>query len=202
MNFLELLSPAGDAKSFKAAILAGANAIFFGVENFNARQRAENISFENLSDLINLAKSKNVKSYLTLNTLVYDSEFSNLFETVQKAIQCGIDAVIVQDMGVLYFVKQNFPDLEIHASTQMTTHNILQCEFLSEVGVSQINLSRELSLVELKPLVKFLNSKNIIAEIFVHGAYCISFSGQCYLSNYLYSEAGNTPNLYKVAAEI
>lgn len=191
MNFLELLSPAGDAKSFKAAILAGANAIFFGVENFNARQRAENISFENLSDLINLAKSKNVKSYLTLNTLVYDSEFSNLFETVQKAIQCGIDAVIVQDMGVLYFVKQNFPDLEIHASTQMTTHNILQCEFLSEVGVSQINLSRELSLVELKPLVKFLNSKNIIAEIFVHGAYCISFSGQCYLSNYLYSEAGN-----------
>ena len=78
MNFVELLSPAGDAKSFKAAILAGANAIFFGVENFNARQRAENISFENLSDLIKLAKSKNVKSYLTLNTLVYDSEFSLL----------------------------------------------------------------------------------------------------------------------------
>ena len=172
MNFLELLSPAGDAKSFKAAILAGANAIFFGVENFNARQRAENISFENLSDLINLAKSKNVKSYLTLNTLVYDSEFSNLFETVQKAIQCGIDAVIVQDMGVLYFVKQNFPDLEIHASTQMTTHNILQCEFLSEVGVSQINLSRELSLVELKPLVKFLNSKKY---------YCRNFCSWCIL---------------------
>ena len=191
MNSVELLSPAGDAKSFKAAILAGANAIFFGVENFNARQRAENISFENLSDLIKLAKSKNVKSYLTLNTLVYDSEFSLLIETVQNAIECGIDAVIIQDMGVLFLIKKFFPDLEIHASTQMTTHNILQCEFLSEVGVSQINLSRELSLSELKPLVKVLNEKNIVAEIFVHGAYCISFSGQCYFSNYLYGEAGN-----------
>ena len=146
MNFVELLSPAGDVKSFKAAILAGANAIFFGVSDFNARQRAENISFENLIDLIKLAKSKNVKSYLTLNTLVFDSEFSLLVETVKNAVACGVDAVIVQDLGVLSVVKKLFPELEIHASTQMTTHNILQCEFLSEVGVSQINLSRELSL--------------------------------------------------------
>ncbi|MBQ1197647.1 MAG: U32 family peptidase, partial [Spirochaetaceae bacterium] len=191
MNFVELLSPAGDVKSFKAVILAGANAIFFGVSDFNARQRAENISFENLIDLIKLAKSKNVKSYLTLNTLVFDSEFSLLVETVKNAVACGVDAVIVQDLGVLSVVKKLFPELEIHASTQMTTHNILQCEFLSEVGVSQINLSRELSLDELKPIVKYLNTKNIIAEIFVHGAYCISFSGQCYFSNYLYGEAGN-----------
>ena len=191
MNFVELLSPAGDVKSFKAAILAGANAIFFCVSDFNARQRAENISFENLIDLIKLAKSKNVKSYLTLNTLVFDSEFTLLVETVKNAVACGVDAVIVQDLGVLSVVKKLFPDLEIHASTQMTTHNILQCEFLSEVGVSQINLSRELSLDELKPIVKYLNTKNIIAEIFVHGAYCISFSGQCYFSNYLYGEAGN-----------
>ena len=191
MSFVELLSPAGDVKSFKAAILAGANAIFFGVSDFNARQRAENISFENLIQLIKLAKSKNVKSYLTLNTLVFDSEFSLLVETVKNAVACGIDAVIVQDLGVLFVVKKLFPDLEIHASTQMTTHNILQCEFLSELGVSQINLSRELSLIELKPLVNFLNKKNIVAEIFVHGAYCISFSGQCYFSKYLYEEAGN-----------
>lgn len=191
MSFVELLSPAGDVKSFKAAILAGANAIFFGVSDFNARQRAENISFENLIQLIKLAKSKNVKSYLTLNTLVFDSEFSLLVETVKNAVACGIDAVIVQDFGVLFVVKKLFPDLEIHASTQMTTHNILQCEFLSQHGVSQINLSRELSLDELKPLVNFLNKKNIVAEIFVHGAYCISFSGQCYFSKYLYEEAGN-----------
>ena len=191
MSFVELLSPAGDVKSSKAAILAGANAIFFGVSDFNARQRAENISFENLIQLIKLAKSKNVKSYLTLNTLVFDSEFSLLIETVKNAVACGIDAVIVQDLGVLFVVKKLFPDLEIHASTQMTTHNILQCEFLSQVGVSQINLSRELSLNELKPLVNFLNKKNIVAEIFVHGAYCISFSGQCYFSKYLYEEAGN-----------
>ena len=191
MKFVELLSPAGDVKSFKAAILAGANAIFFGVSDFNARQRAENISFENLIELIKLAKSKNVKSYLTLNTLVFDSEFPLLVETVNKAVACGIDAVIVQDLGVLFVVKKLFPDLEIHASTQITTHNILQCEFLSELGVSQINLSRELSINELKPLVNFLNKKNIVAEIFVHGAYCISFSGQCYFSKYLYEEAGN-----------
>ena len=191
MSFVELLSPAGDVKSFKAAILAGANAIFFGVSDFNARQRAENISFENLIQLIKLAKSKDVKSYLTLNTLVFDSEFSLLVKTVKNAVACGIDAVIVQDLGVLFVVKKLFPDLEIHASTQMTTHNILQCEFLSELGVSQINLSRELSINELKPLVNFLNKKNIVAEIFVHGAYCISFSGQCYFSKYLYEEAGN-----------
>ena len=191
MSFVEFLSPAGDVKSFKAAILAGANAIFFGVSDFNARQRAENISFENLVQLIKLAKSKNVKSYLTLNTLVFDSEFSLLVETVKNAVACGIDAVIVQDLGVLFVVKKLFPDLEIHASTQMTTHNILQCEFLSQHGVSQINLSRELSINELKPLVQFLNKKNIVAEIFVHGAYCISFSGQCYFSKYLYEEAGN-----------
>ena len=86
-------------------------------------------------------------------------------ETVKNAVACGVDAVIVQDLGVLYVVKKLFPDLEIHASTQMTTHNILQCEFLSEVGVSQINLSRELSLDELKPIVKYLNKKNIVAEI-------------------------------------
>lgn len=191
MNSVELLSPAGDSKSFKAAILAGANAIFFGVENFNARQRAENISFENLSDLIKLAKSKNVKSYLTLNTLVYDSEFSLLIETVQTAIECGIDAVIIQDMGVLFLIKKFFPNLEIHASTQMTTHNVLQCDFLIQENFAQVNLSRELSLSELKPLVQKLNENNIVAEIFVHGAYCISFSGQCYFSNYLYGEAGN-----------
>lgn len=191
MNCVELLSPAGDAKSFKAAILAGANAIFFGVENFNARQRAENISFENLSDLIKLAKSKNVKTYLTLNTLVYDSEFSLLLETVQKSVDYGIDAVIIQDMGVLFLLKKLFPNLELHASTQMTTHNVLQCDFLIQENFSQVNLSRELSLNELKPLIKKLNENNIVAEIFVHGAYCISFSGQCYFSNYLYGEPGN-----------
>lgn len=194
MNKVELLSPAGDENAFKASILAGCDAIYFGLENFNARQRAENLKTENISKLIKIAKSKNVKCYLTVNILIYDDEFSQLVELLTNAINNGIDAVIVQDFGLVYIIQKLFPQLEIHASTQMTTHNILQCELLSNEKIKQVNLSRELSLQQLKPLVEYLNKNNIVAEIFVHGAYCISYSGQCYLSNYLYSEAGNRGN--------
>ena len=194
MNKVELLSPAGDENAFKASILAGCDAIYFGLENFNARQRAENLKTENISKLIKIAKSKNVKCYLTVNILIYDEEIISLLELITNAVNSGIDAVIVQDFGIVYLIQKLFPQLEIHASTQMTTHNLLQCQLLSKENIKQVNLSRELSLEQLRPLVEFLNKNNIVAEIFVHGAYCISFSGQCYFSNYLYSEAGNRGN--------
>ncbi|MDY5123368.1 MAG: U32 family peptidase [Treponema sp.] len=190
-NQIELLAPAGDEDCFKAAIAAGADAIYFGLEHFNARTRAKNLTVEQAKYLIPLAHQHKCRAYLTLNTLITDEEIPAAISLVEKAVDCGIDALIIQDLGVLKAVHTCFPDLEIHASTQMTTHNLSQCKFLSRLGVSQVNLSRELSLPEIQKITKFLHSKNIVPEIFVQGAYCISYSGQCYLSGYLYNQAGN-----------
>lgn len=191
MKTLELLSPAGDSDSFKVAIAAGADAVYFGVGNFNARVRAKNIKVSELSNLVSIAKINNVKTYLTLNILFYDDEFSELLELVATAVKCGIDAIIVQDLGLLYVLKQKFPKLELHASTQFTTHTVEQCKFLAKFGVSQINLSRELSMPEMQKIIDYLESAKIVPEVFTHGAFCVSFSGQCYFSSALYNQAGN-----------
>lgn len=191
MNNIELLSPAGSPDAFKAAIDAGSTAVYFGVERFNARVRAENITLDELKTLIPLAKSKGVKTYLTINILFLDSEIPALVELVSESMDYGIDAVIVQDIGVAYVLHALFPQLELHGSTQLTTHNTAQCDFLSQLSFSQVNLSRELSLSEIEIISKKLGSLHMKSEVFVHGAYCISYSGQCYFSNGLYGEAGN-----------
>ena len=188
---IELLAPAGDAGSFKAAVLAGANAIYFGLERFNARTRATNISLEQLEELAPLAKSRSVKLYLTLNTLLRDSEINDALNLTADALERGVDAIIVQDAGLMSAIRAQFPQAELHASTQMTTHNLAQLEFLAKLGVSQVNLSRELSIDQIKLFSEKLKSYGIVPEIFVHGAYCISYSGQCYLSGALYGQAGN-----------
>lgn len=188
---IELLSPAGDVHCFKAAIAAKTDAIYFGVGSLNARVRAKNITLNELSYLVALAKQNNVKTYLTLNILLTDDEFSKAIDLVREAEKSGVDAIIVQDLGLLYILKTIFPEMELHGSTQLTTHNLAQCEFLSEFGVSQLNLSRELSIEEMKDINKFLSSKNIISEVFIHGAFCISYSGQCYFSKALYNHSGN-----------
>lgn len=188
---IELLAPAGDEECFKAAIAAGADAVYFGLEQFSARTRAKNLTVEQAKYLIPLAHEHNCRAYLTLNTLIKDEEMKDAISLVEKAADCGVDAIIVQDLGVLDLIHKNFPAMELHASTQMTTHNISQCKYLSELGVSQVNLSRELSLQEIQKITAFLHSKNIIPEIFVQGAFCISYSGQCYLSGHLYNQAGN-----------
>lgn len=190
-NQVELLAPAGDEECFKAAIAAGADAIYFGLEQFSARTRAKNLTVAQAKYLIPLAHEHNCRAYLTLNTLITDDEMQAAVSLVEKAVECGIDAVIVQDMGVLKVMHTHFPELELHASTQMTTHNLAQCEYLAGLGVSQVNLSRELALPEIQKITDYLHSKNIVPEIFVQGAFCISYSGQCYLSGHLYGEAGN-----------
>lgn len=188
---IELLAPAGDKEAFLAAIAAGANAVYFGLEHFSARTRAKNITIEQAKELLPLAKSCGVKTYLTLNTLLLQNEIEHAVRLAQTAADFGLDAVIVQDLGLFYALKQALPHLEFHASTQMTSHNLEQCKFLADLGFKQINLSRELSLSELKPLCEYLHGRGIVPEIFVHGAFCISFSGQCYFSGTLYGEAGN-----------
>ena len=191
MHRIELLAPAGSEDAFFAAIAAGADAIYFGTDRFNARERAENIKLERLPFLTQIAHAHNVRVYMTLNIVFYDDEFSQAVKLVGDALASGIDAVIVQDFGMISVLHRVFPELEIHASTQMTTHNLAQCQLLAESGVSQINLSRELSFEEIEPLAAFMQENNIVPEIFIHGAYCISYSGQCYFSGGLYGLPGN-----------
>ena len=191
MHRIELLAPAGSEDAFFAAIAAGADAVYFGTDRFNARERAENISLERLPYLTKIAHAHNVRVYMTLNIVFYDEEFFDAVKLVGDTLASGVDAVIVQDFGMISVLHQVFPELEIHASTQMTTHNLAQCQLLAESGVSQINLSRELSLDEIKPLAAFMHANSIVPEVFIHGAYCLSYSGQCYFSGGLYGLPGN-----------
>lgn len=188
---IELLSPAGDSDAFKAAILAGANAIYFGLEKFSARTRATNLTLAQLEELAPLAKSRSVRLYLTLNTLVRDCEIGDALRLAETALEHGVDAIIVQDFGLMAALRAHFPQAEIHASTQITTHNLAQLDLLARAGVSQVNLSRELSIEQIKLFSEKLKNYGIVPEVFVHGAYCISYSGQCYLSGALYGQAGN-----------
>ncbi|MCR4939467.1 MAG: U32 family peptidase [Treponemataceae bacterium] len=191
MHLIELLSPAGSEDAFFAAVEAGADAVYFGTDRFNARERAQNIPLERIPALSSIAHAHKVRLYMTLNTVLYDSEIRPALALVGKAQENGIDAVIVQDTGMISLLRKTFPSLEIHASTQMTTHNIAQCRILADSGLSQVNLSRELSVQEIKPLAAFLHERGIVPEVFIHGAYCISYSGQCYFSGGLYGLPGN-----------
>jgi putative protease len=189
---IELLAPAGSKDAFLAAVAAGADAVYFGLEEFNARTRAENIKSSDLALLCAAAHAHNCKCYLTLNIIIFNDEFDAIKILVKKAISDGIDAVIVQDIGLIYFLAENFPMLPVHVSTQVTTHNTAQIEFLAQfANVTQVNLSRELPLADISVINKKLAEHNLKSEVFVHGAYCISFSGQCYMSSILYGEAGN-----------
>lgn len=188
---IEILSPGGDVNAVKAAILAGTNAVYLGLKKFNARKRAENITDQDLSELLNIAHSKNVKIFITMNILLTEKEIPEAIETAAELIGMGVNAIIVQDPGFAFLLNKYFPDLEIHASTQMTTHNSLQIDFLKEFDFFQLNFSRELSGEELKPLIKHSHLRDIKTEIFVHGAYCISCSGICYMSSVISAQPGN-----------
>ncbi len=191
MKKVELLAPGGDPLAVKAAILAGADAVFLGVGDFNARKRAVNITLDDLTELCAIAHGRSCRIYLTFNTLALESEFPKLIELLHNTIECGIDAVILQDFGLLNAIHRLFPNLEIHGSTQMTTHNSGQIRFLAPLGVSQINFSRELSLNEIRDLNTTAHECSLLSEIFVHGAFCVSFSGQCYFSNVLHDNTAN-----------
>lgn len=188
---VELLAPGGDSDCVKAAILAGADSVYCGLSSFNARRRAENISLEALKDLVIIAHKRRCRIYLTLNTLILEHELPELLTILKQVSGTGIDAVIVQDYGLLAIVREYFPALEVHASTQMTTHNRGQYDFLAAFGAAQINLARELSLEEVRDLASYGHGLNIKTEVFVHGAYCISFSGQCYMSSVMSGHSGN-----------
>ncbi|MCK5146129.1 DUF3656 domain-containing protein [bacterium] len=188
---IELLAPGGDIDSIKAAIVAGADAIYCGLSKFNARNRAVNINFEDLNGILNLAHRNNCKIFLTLNIIMVESEIPALISLLNRLINTSIDGVIIQDLGLFYLLSRYFKGLKIHASTQLTTHNEGQIHFLSTLGATQINLSRELNIHEIKALSLIAHKKDILIEVFVHGSYCISFSGICYISSVLGGNSGN-----------
>ncbi|CAK8717386.1 Putative protease [Candidatus Electrothrix aarhusensis] len=188
---IELLAPGGDIDCIKAAIAAGADAIYCGLDKFNARNRAQNIDFANLQGILRLAHASNCQIFLTLNIIIVESEIPPLIRLLNKLVKTKIDGVIVQDFGMLYLLGKYFPGLKIHASTQLTTHNEDQVKFLSKLKATRVNLSRELSLDEIQSLASTGHENNMLTEVFVHGSYCISFSGLCYFSSVHGGKSGN-----------
>ncbi|EPW6424582.1 TPA: U32 family peptidase [Vibrio parahaemolyticus] len=187
----ELLAPGGDLDSIKAAIAAGADAIYCGLDRFNARNRATNLTLDNLNGVLTLAHQHSCKIFLTLNVLILESEIPAIVRLLSQLNTTKIDGVIVQDLGLAYILKNHFPDLDVHASTQLNTHNEGQILFLNQITASRVNLSRELNIDEIKHLAQFGREHNVMMEVFVHGSYCIGFSGICYISSARNGASGN-----------
>ncbi|HAV1387498.1 TPA: U32 family peptidase [Vibrio parahaemolyticus] len=187
----ELLAPGGDLDSIKAAIAAGADAIYCGLDRFNARNRATNLTLDNLNGVLTLAHQHSCKIFLTLNVLILESEIPAIVRLLSQLNTTKIDGVIVQDLGLAYILKHHFPDLDVHASTQLNTHNEGQILFLNQLTASRVNLSRELNIGEIKHLAQFGREHNVMMEVFVHGSYCIGFSGICYISSARNGASGN-----------
>ena len=186
MKKKELLAPAGDFECLKYAIHAGADAVYIGGKKFGARAYAKNFSDEELIEALKYAHLYGVLVYVTINTLIHESEIEMVLEYVKFLYLNGVDAVIMTDIGLIKRVHEHFPLLEIHASTQLNTHNIAQVKFLKELGVKRVILARELSLSEIESVQGILDT-----EVFIHGALCISYSGQCLFSSRVMDRSGN-----------
>jgi putative protease len=185
---LEILAPAGNFDSLKAAVLSGADAVYFGAKALNARRNAANFSDEEIKEAVEFCHLYNVKAYLTLNTIMFDTEIQLVTDEIINACQIGFDALIVQDLGVVKLIKQICPQMPIHASTQMSVHNLADANALYELGIHRVVLAREMSRQEISNII---THSKIETEIFVHGALCYCVSGQCYFSAFLGERSGN-----------
>jgi len=184
----ELLAPAGDTESLIAAVENGCDAVYLGATTLSARASAANFAPDELADAIDYAHLRGVKAYVAVNTLVKDSETNDAADLLRHLDESGADAVIVQDVGLLSMARSLAPDLPIHASTQMTVHNSEGAGFLQDMGVTRVVLAREMTLDEIKQVRQ---NTDLGIEIFVHGALCISYSGQCLMSSMIGGRSGN-----------
>lgn len=187
-NQVELLAPCGSIEALKQAIINGCDACYLAGNHFGARAYANNFSNDELIEAIKLAHLYNVKVYVTVNTLIYDYEFQKAMAYIDFLYNNDVDAVIIQDIGLLKNVRKYYPDLDVHASTQMTIHNKFGAELLAKEGVKRVVLARECSIDEIKQINQEVN---IETEIFVHGALCVSYSGQCLMSSMIGGRSGN-----------
>lgn len=184
----EILSPAGSIDGAIASILNGANAIYMGTSNFNARRNAKNFTNDEIIKCVKFAHLRGVKVYVVLNTLLNDREFALLQQEIEFINNIGVDAVIVQDLGVIQMLNQIAPQLPIHASTQLLIHNLDGALFAKNIGLERVVLSRELTFEAIEYITK---NANIETEVFVHGALCMSYSGGCYISSIIGQRSGN-----------
>ena len=176
---LELLAPAGNEESFRAAVNAGADAVYMGLGKHNARVMAKNFTLKSYIECIDYAHIRGVKVYLTLNTLLQDDEIKEALDMLVKLYEAGLDAVILQDIGLANIIHKLMPNLHMHASTQMSAYSLEQVNFLKSLGFKRVVLARELSLEEIKYIA---DNTDVEIEAFIHGALCVSVSGQCLLS--------------------
>jgi len=170
----EVLAPAGDQLALEAAVSAGADAVYFGVDAFNARARAKNFTVERLPETVALLHARRVRAHLTLNTLVFDAEVEAWSEVVRAAERAGVDAVIVQDLGAVGLVRRIAPSLRIHASTQMTCTDAASVELAASLGADRVVLARELSLTDIEHIARAQRREGVELEVFVHGALCVA----------------------------
>jgi len=189
----ELLAPAGHWDCAKAAVENGADAIYFGLDRFNARMRAQNITEAELPRLMEFLHRRGVKGYVTLNTLVFPGELTEAKQYLCTIIAAGVDAVIVQDVGICRLIRHLSPDFPIHASTQMTITSATGVEFAKSLGCELVVLARECSLKEINKIKTQLAERNVSLplEVFVHGALCVAYSGQCLTSEALGGRSAN-----------
>src|SRR4051794_33301963 len=187
----ELLAPAGDWECAKAAVENGADAIYFGLERFNARMRAHNFTEADLPRLMEFLHRRGVKGYVTFNTLVFQNEWAQAAEYVRTMIAAGVDAAIVQDVGICRLIRQISPDFPIHVSTQMTITSAAGVEFARELGCDLVVLARECSLKEIEKIQQAQAEPALPLEVFVHGALCVAYSGQCLTSEALGGRSAN-----------
>lgn len=187
----EILAPAGDSESLTAAVRSGADAVYFGAKEFNARRNAGNLNDNALKESILYCKKYNVLTYLTLNILINDSEFSNAVTLAAKAYALGIDGIIIQDIGLAQQIHSLIPKLDLHASTQMSVTSPAAFDFLKSCGFTRVVAPRELSRTELENYCLRAAEAGLEVEVFVHGALCMSVSGQCYFSAFLGGRSAN-----------
>ena len=185
---LEILAPAGGRDSVEAAVRCGADAVYLGTKVLNARRNAANFDGEDLRETVRYCHERGVKVHLTVNTLVYDSEIPQAVSVIEEACRAGVNAVIVQDMGVAVLCRKICPELPMHASTQMAVHNLEGALQAKELGFSRVVLAREMSCGEIRRVAE---QSGMETEVFVHGALCMCVSGQCYLSAMVGERSGN-----------
>ncbi|HAM31343.1 MAG TPA: peptidase U32, partial [Erysipelotrichaceae bacterium] len=183
----EILAPVGSVEALQAAFAAGADAVYFGLPQFGARAFANRFTLEQTKEIIEQAHTYGMKIYITMNTILYENEIEDAYEAAKALFYMNVDALIIQDLGLIHLLHERLPELELHASTQLSVSTPAQIEQLRKLGVSRVVLARECTLEQIRACA----ATGMEIEVFVHGALCISYSGQCQFSNVMYNRSGN-----------
>lgn len=185
---IELLSPAGDIERLKVTLLYGADAVYIGGQDYSLRANANNFSIDGIKEACDFAHNLNKKVYLTLNIVFHNEDIDGVYDYIKEVAEAGIDAFIVSDPFIIRYIKNNFPNVEVHLSTQNSTTNMEAVKYFKNEGIDRVVLARELSLCEIKDIIEQVG---VDIEVFIHGAMCTFYSGRCTLSNYLTNRDSN-----------